>query len=99
MSSRNPSRRPEIPWRKIDDEALVVSPRSGMVYPLNPVGTRCWELADGSRPLAEIQRVIVEEFDAPPEQIAQDVRQFIADLESKALLEMREAATANTLGA
>ena len=93
MPSRNPSRRPEIPWRVIEEQALVVSPRSGLVYPLNPVGTRCWELADGTRSPTEIVAIIVEEFEAPREQIERDVRQFIAELEAKGLLEMREAAT------
>ena len=84
-----PTRRPEVAWRVIEGEAVVVDPRAGITYPLNTVATRCWEMADGSRPVATIISAVIEEFDAPEEQIKQDVEGFIQDLQSKGLLELR----------
>lgn len=86
MSLSPPCRRPEIAWRVIDGEAVVVHPRAGLVFPFNPVATRCWELADGTRTLEEIIAVVTEEFDAPGAQIAEDVRRFVQDLQQKGLL-------------
>ena len=91
MSARKPCRRPEIPWRVIEEEAVVVNPRTGLVYPLNPVGTRCWELADGSRTLSDIVEVICEEFEAPRESIERDVEAFILGMQEKQLIEVTEA--------
>ena len=90
-SSSKPCRRPEIPWRVIEGEALIVSPRAGLVFPLNPVAARCWELADGTHAVSEIIAVISDEFDAPRERIERDVLQFIKELVEKDLLELRDA--------
>jgi hypothetical protein len=86
FATGHPCRRPEIAWRVIDGEAIVVNPRSGLVYPLNPVATRCWELADGQRGLEDIVRAICEEFDALPVDARRDVESFFRELEEKALL-------------
>jgi len=85
-------RRPEIAWRVIEGEAVVVNPRTGLVYPLNPVGTRCWELTDGTRSEEEIIAVIAEEFDAPKEVVRGDVAQFMRTLQEKGLLDVSQAA-------
>ncbi len=87
MPATGPCRRPEIAWRVIDGEAIVVNPRSGLVYPFNPVATRCWELADGSRSEEAIIDTIVEEFDAPAEQVRQDMRGFFQMLHEKGLIQ------------
>lgn len=91
-----PVRRPEIAWRVIEGEAVVVDPRAGMAFPFNPVATRCWEMTDGTKTVAEMIAIIAEEFDAPFEQIQHDVRAFLEDLAAKGLL---EADSANAAGA
>lgn len=85
-ASRIPLRHPEIAWRVIDEEAVVVNPRSGIAYPFNPVATRCWELADGSRSIEKIIETIAKEFEAPKSQIAADVGMFFDELEIKGLV-------------
>lgn len=87
MSLPKPSRRPEIPWRVIDGEAVVVNPRAGLVYPFNPVATRCWELADGSHSLEAMIDTLAGEFEAPREQIQQDVEAFLRSLQEKGLID------------
>jgi hypothetical protein len=86
MSSLNPCRRPEIAWRVIDGEAVVVNPRAGLIYPFNPVATRCWELADGTRTAEQIIMALYEEFDVPREQLERDMQAFLATLHEKGLL-------------
>ncbi len=84
-----PQRRPEIAWRVIEGEAIVVNPLAGLAYPFNPVATRCWELADGRSTVSEIASVIAEEFDVPFEQAAQDVEGFISELHQKNMIELQ----------
>ena len=70
----------DIAWRVIDGEALVVSPKDSLIYPLNDSGTRIWELLDGKRPVSDIASIICEEFEGDGKVIQNDVINFIEDL-------------------
>ena len=63
MSSldRYPSRR-HVAWRALDTEAIVVDPKAGMLYPLNSVATRIWQLCDGTHTVGTIVDRLAEEF-------------------------------------
>ncbi len=81
---------PQVAARIVDDAAVVVLADAGELNVLNPVGTRVWELADGSRTVQEIVDEIVAEFDVAAETAAQDVTEFLEELVStKALLLQR----------
>ena len=74
-----PRRRP-VPWRTLDTEALVVDVKGGLLYPLNSVGARIWELCDGARSVDEIVGVLAAEFEAPEPTIRVDAIEFIERL-------------------
>jgi len=74
-----PHRR-SLPWRTLDTEALVVDVKNGLLYPLNSVGARIWELCDGARSLDEIVGVVAGEFEAPEATIRADTVEFIERL-------------------
>jgi hypothetical protein len=89
MSMPSPDRYPRrrtVPWRVLDTEALVIDPKAGLLYPLNSVAARIWELADGSRTLDAIVTVLVEEFDADEATIRADATRFVDDLATAGLL-------------
>ena len=58
----------------------------GEYYSLNEVGTRVWELSDGSRSLEQIICTIIEEHDAPGDVIRSDVTELVEDLVVEKLL-------------
>ncbi len=76
--------------RVIDGQAAVVQAQRSEVHILNPVGTRCWELADGTRSLSEIAATISDEFDVAPAQALADVEAFARDLAARDLLAVVE---------
>jgi hypothetical protein len=80
-----PLRRP-VPWRTLDTEALVVDVKGGLLYPLNSVAARIWELCDGARSVDEIVGALAEEFDAPEATIRADAREFIDRLADAKLI-------------
>lgn len=84
---RRPRRR-QVPWRVLDSEALVVDPKAGLLYPLNTVAARIWELADGTRSVDAIVAVLVEEFDADEATIGSDAARFVDDLVGAGLISM-----------
>ena len=74
-----PARR-SVPWRTLDTEALVVDVKGGLLYPLNSVGARIWDLCDGARSVDEIVDVLAAEFEAPEPTIRDDAIEFIERL-------------------
>lgn len=81
-----PAPHPQAISRVVDGEAVIVLPESGQVGVLNEVGTRVWELADGTRSLEEIVAAILEEFEVTPERARQDVDAFVQELVEKGML-------------
>ena len=89
MSPVSPDARPvrkQTPWRMLDEEAVVLDVKKGLLYPLNTVGARVWALCDGARSIDRIVDAIVAEFDAAPDTIRHDVTTFIAELVSAGLV-------------
>jgi hypothetical protein len=72
--------RRSVPWRTLDTEALVVDVKGGLLYPLNSVGARIWDLCDGARSVDEIVGLLTAEFEAPEPTIRGDAIEFIERL-------------------
>ena len=78
-------RNDDIAWRVIEGEALVVDSRNSLIYPLNTVGTRIWELLDGQRNCRDVLAIIDEEFEGNSETHCQDMFEFLEEIVSKGL--------------
>lgn len=78
-------RNEDIAWRVIEGEALVVDSRNSLIYPLNAVGTRIWELLDGQRNCRDVLAIIDEEFEDNSETHCQDMLEFLEEVVSKGL--------------
>ena len=86
-NSTYPCRR-QVPWRVLDTEALVVDVKAGLLYPLNSVGARIWQLSDGQRSVDEIVQCLATEFDADEKTIRQDAADFIRELRQRGLISL-----------
>lgn len=83
---RRPRRSPQTAARVFGGEAVIISPAEGMVRMLNPVGSRIWELADGTRTADEIAAALVAEYEVDLDHARASVATFLAELESKGLI-------------
>lgn len=92
--------RKSAPWRVLDTEALVVDVRGGLIYPLNRVATRIWQLCDGAHTIDAIVRALVDEFDADEATIRSDAMTFLDELARAGLIVIRDTppATASRRG-
>jgi PqqD family protein of HPr-rel-A system len=70
----------------MNDEVLVVDPRTREVHLLNVTATRIWDLLEAPRTSDEIATALAEEFDAPAEVLRADVAASIAELSAKGLV-------------
>lgn len=72
--------------RLIEGEAVLVHPGQGKVRVLNAVGARLWELANGTRTIAEMAWAIAEEYDVSLAEAQSDAMVFCSDLAGRGLL-------------
>lgn len=81
-----PTKHPRTASRLVDGEAVVVLPEENVVKVLNAVGSRIWDLANGTRTVREIIETIHQEFDVDRAQVEQDVIEFVAEMARGELL-------------
>lgn len=76
-------------WQVVDGEMVLLDVDGRELLGLNEVGARIWELADGTRTVAEIAAVVEREFEVGIEEAAADVRSFVDEMVSKGALTLR----------
>ena len=90
-SSKYPVPHPQVAARVVDSEAVIILADSGEVNVLNPVGTRIWELTDGTRTVQQIADAIVAEYEVTPDAALQDVTEFLQKLVDASMLTLQAA--------
>ena len=66
----------------VGEETVLLQRKRGAYYGLDPMGTRVWALLkEGHRPL-QICAAIAAEFEVEQEQVEEDVRRYLSDLEA-----------------
>lgn len=86
-----PRHHPQTASRIYSGEAVIITPAENMVRMLNPTGSRIWELADGTRTVAEIAAVLAAEYAIDPAQAEAAARRLLDELTEKGLVAWAEA--------
>jgi hypothetical protein len=94
VTSPTYSRVDNLPFRKFDDETVVLNPSNREMHVLNGTGSRIWELLAIERSVAELIRVLETDgrFEADDAVVAGDIAVFVAELVRKGLVTERGAA-------
>lgn len=90
LLQRYPEPHPQTAGRLIDGEAVLILAESAEIDVLNAVGSRIFELADGSRSTAEIAAQLAAEYDVPAAQATTDTIQFLSELVAQRILVWRD---------
>jgi len=80
-------RDPTLPFQRMDEDAIVVDPRSREVHLLNETAARIWELLETATSADELTELLAEEYEgASPDELRREVESFLGDLGGKGLL-------------
>ncbi len=93
LGNKHPAPHPQVAARVVDGAAVIVLADSGTVQVLDEVGTRVWELIDGSRTAAQIAQEIEKEYDVSLEQAARDVEELLQQLLDAQAIVLRDASS------
>ena len=77
---------PDVVYRDLEGEAVILDLASGTYFGLNEVGTRVWRMIDEGRDAAEIVDIVAAEYQADRGTIAQGVARLLDDLSARRLI-------------
>lgn len=80
------ARDPGLPYQTLDEDTIVVDPRSREVHLFNDSAARIWELLASPRTVADLTDALAEEYDAPADELRAAVEETLAALAAKGLL-------------
>jgi len=77
---------PDLVWRLLDENAVVVSPRAGEVRVLNRVGTVIWQLLIDEHSPTEIEEFLISHYEVTRQRAETDLQDFFDDLTDRGIL-------------
>jgi hypothetical protein len=84
--------RPDVLFRDLDGEMVLLDLKTGVYSSLDPLGTRIWTLTQEGRPLADVVARVVDEYDVSAERFSADLLEFVGTLRARGLVEVQGAA-------
>jgi hypothetical protein len=77
---------PQLAWREIEGNVVVISPEDSVVHELNETASFIWKQASDGRNLAEIVRSLSDEYGVDVAQARKDAEELLTALSKKGLL-------------
>ena len=77
---------PDVIFRELAGESVVLDLASGRYFGLNAVGTRVWQLIGQGETVDGLLRAVTSEYDADASTIERDVLALLDDLEQRGLV-------------
>ena len=85
------ARLPSVRWRVIEGRVVLIDANEGELLHLNEVGSRVWELLDGTRSVAELVDALHAGFDVSSTRLGKDVSKFLRKLHRMELITKLDA--------
>ena len=79
--------RPDVRFRLVREEAVVLKQDEGETLVLNEVASRILQLLDGQRTISEVAEALLAEFEVGQEEILEDVTHFTRELVEAGVVE------------
>lgn len=77
----------QIPWREVGGRAVVLQPLRGEVHEFNETACLLWTLIDGTLTIAEIARILAQDFEIDESSAQKDALTFYTELAEKNLIQ------------
>lgn len=82
---------PDVLFRDLNGEAVLLNLTDGKYYGLDEVGTRAWALLSESGRLDHTYQILLTEYDVTPDQLQQDLLRLASELLARGLLQLDPA--------
>jgi hypothetical protein len=86
MGNAAPQPHPDVVWRRVDEEAVLVNLKTNRIYSLNPTGARLWELISAGNDREAAEAALIEEFDVEEGELRNEVAAVLEELVQEGLI-------------
>ncbi len=86
MNGSIPTQADHLAYTAMDDRVVIIDPGQSLLYWLNPVASRIWELSDGTSTAAQIATRILDEHDVDLATARRDTDAMLDAFAQKGLL-------------
>jgi len=73
-------------YERIGDETVLIHMRTNQIYELNRTAARFWDLLCAGHDRAEIQQLVLQEFDVAEADIEREIEALLASLKEEGLI-------------
>lgn len=77
---------PNLAWREIDGEVVIISPEDSVVHELNATASFLWKQLNGRRNVKELAGMLAREFEVDLETARADTSELMSFLHQRRLL-------------
>lgn len=74
----------------LDDEKVILNLDSGVYFGLDAIGAHIWHLIQEPKSVAEIQNLLLAEYDVNRETCRRDLLALLRDMAAQKLIEVRD---------
>ena len=76
----------DVLFQELQGEAVLLNLNTGVYFGLDQIGTRIWQLLQDDGALSRVMEVVLEEYDVPPDILAQDLVELVRQMKQQDLL-------------
>lgn len=80
-------RKPDLVWREVDGEVVVLSADNKHLEVFNDIGSRIWTLLNGERDVASIVAILCKEYEEQADRVEKDTIEHLEHLKRLNLVE------------
>src|SRR5438132_1254018 len=85
---------PDVLYRAVGDEAVLLNLKTELYLGLDPVGTRMWTVFQESASIEEAYDKLLGEYDVDAARLRSDLNEFLGQLREQGLIELPPKAAA-----
>ena len=78
----------DILFNDLQGEIVILSPKDGVYFGLDPVGTRAWQLIQHHGRLGAVKDAMLKEYEVSAERLWEDLQDLVSSLLDNGLVEV-----------
>ncbi len=78
----------DILFNDLQGEIVILSPKDGVYFGLDPVGTRAWQLIQHHGRLGAVKDAMLKEYEVSAERLEEDLQDLVTRLVDNGLVEV-----------
>lgn len=92
--NRIPDKNPDLAWREIDSEIIIVSlnshPKAEKITMLNETAAKVWQLIDGKKQVSVLIKEAMDKYKGNTLKIESDIKNLLKDMAKRSLVYFRK---------